>query len=123
MALDRFSKFEKGKKPPIKQIRRALEEYIGDGGKVQSGKELNEGSDEKCNPDNDDWFFATLPGKLSFPFLSEEDQEDGERWFEVCCISESENIDVITRQSDSFTNAVAEGFAELIAGRWEGERW
>jgi hypothetical protein len=34
---------------------------------------------------------------------------------------DSDNIDVITRQGDEATNALALGFAKLLARYWDGE--
>ncbi len=45
--------------------------------------------------------------------------ETRERWFEV--FADSEQFDVITREMDEITNAIANGFAQLAARLWDGK--
>jgi hypothetical protein len=73
-----------------------------------------------------------LPGKVAVTWLGSPDmcakygiepRDDPkcypeERWFEVWV--DEECCDVITRAMDDFTNAVATGFAKLVARRWQG---
>lgn len=102
MALDRFIYWNK-EKPTIDQVRQLLKDYISDAAKIE---------------EKNDWFFITLPGNgclNQFIQAQSEAWTHNERWFEVCCIEIDNNIDIMTRQSDHFTNAVAECFAKSIA--------
>ena len=112
MALDRFIYFKKS--PKLETIRETLEDYLGealyeipvDGARVT----------------------ALLHGKPSCPFrrlpdmgnVAAAQEQREERFLEVCWTSTS--IDVITRQSDEYTNVVGDGFAALAARFWKGKR-
>jgi hypothetical protein len=69
-----------------------------------------------------------LKGRPSFPFrrrpqtagYREAAEQHTERWFEVFWTKK--DIDVITRQTDEYTNVVAEGFTALCARFWQGKR-
>jgi hypothetical protein len=66
-------------------------------------------------------------GKPSYPFRRHKGfekyapavEQHEERWFEVYV--EKHQIDVITRQTDEYTNVVAEGFAALCRRCWHGK--
>jgi hypothetical protein len=83
-----------------------------------------------------DRFIVTLRGAPTWPFqrvgpatdaqrgswpelATEPDGSPRPRWFEVPI--GDDNIDVITRDSDDYTNVVATGFARLVARAWHGE--
>jgi hypothetical protein len=115
MACDRFVYFKKGRVPSKKNVKLALEDYLG------------------AFLTNITWgggrWNLTLSGSNSFPFrriepdspvskIAEEDAKRN-RWMEVYI--DSDNIDVITRQGDEATNALALGFAKLLARYWDGE--
>jgi len=112
MALDRFVRWRKDR-PLFDDIKKALEDYLGDAcTKVVT---------------DDSVIFATLVGKPRCPFrrLGEGDvvkamEQRDERFLEVYV--SKKYIDVITRQTDEFTNVVAEGFAQLCARYWQGKR-
>lgn len=105
MALDRFIHFPSAAHVPTpEEVGDELKSYLQGVGRVEWG---HAGAR----------WFATMPGPPEHTL-------DNERWFEVYI--GSDNLDVITRQSDNFTNAVAAGFAERCArvfgGRLEMER-
>lgn len=118
MAIDRFVYFKHRKGPKIQDLKTVLEDYLGSAGIYV----------EFAVHDKDCRIMAMLPGKPNFPFKRIKGYEDmgrpcechQERWFEVYWHS-SRKIDVITRQTDEFTNVVAQGFAELCARFWKGE--
>jgi hypothetical protein len=111
MANDRFVRWGKTRPSRI-QLRAMLEGYVGGSGSVtQEGERL----------------FASLPGKPSSPFrglegfdniVASQTQRE-ERFFEV--FVDKKYADVITRQTDPLTNAVADGFASLICRFFNGE--
>ena len=111
MALDRFIYWNE-EKPTLADVKLLLADFISGGGEVQAD-----------NGDKEDWFNVLLPGKPQWPFksilpslsMSDPTSWPEERWFEVCCISIDSNIDVITRQADAYTNALAACFAKLVA--------
>ena len=114
MSVDRFVYF-KERKPTKIELSSVLQDYLSD---VYS-KFTDDGSR----------MIVKLPGAPSFPFKrvvkNPVPEAHTERWFEVyyasldgridCC------IDVITRQTDEFTDVVATGFATLVARYWRGE--
>lgn len=63
-----------------------------------------------------DRFFVTLVGKPSFPFkdiiTSDPSVFSETRWLEVYLAQD--NLDVITRMGDEYTNTVADGLANLF---------
>jgi hypothetical protein len=70
-------------------------------------------------------FIVTLPGVPTQPFarLVAVGLVPGqpERWFEVYYGDIRNNIDVITRQPDEVTLAIARGFAAFCKRFWQGE--
>ncbi len=106
MALDRFITF-KGKKPPKADLLVLCNNYLGGTGKVEV---------------SEDRVTLTLPGKgrSAFAGIVEAYQEHphADRWIEV--VYGSGTFDVLTRNQDNFTNAVADGLAQDIARFWEG---
>jgi len=109
MALDRFV-YWNDQRPLIKELRGILEDYLGGIGKI-----------EDISRRDHPWWTVTLPGKPTMPFRrisgyerrGEAVEENKERWFEV--FVDDKYVDVMTRQTDEFTNTVAQGFAELLA--------
>ncbi len=91
----------------MEDVDKVLNDYLGEGAvRVES---------------DENHFIATLHGPGSNPFKHLVDRsfpEEAHRWFEVHL--GSDNIDVITRRQDEFTNAVAHGFAALVARFWSG---
>lgn len=113
MGIDRFVKWKKTK-PSLKSVMAVLRDYLGEGAVRITADEHR--------------ITALLVGKPSYPFKSvkayakyrEASETHDERWIEVYVTKK--NIDVITRQTDEYTNVVAEGFAVLAARFWGGER-
>jgi len=116
MALDRFVRFKKDRRPKRDDVERLLRNFFGEGATTSI-----------------DWeggrFYVTLPGHLTFPFagLTEETTnmelatqwDDRGRWIEVYVART--NVDVITRGMDEYTNALADHIAEMLARFWNGE--
>jgi hypothetical protein len=76
--------------------------YVGDAGIVAAGR--------------DNRLVVTLEGCRSWVFVLPAMEPHADRWFEV--FRNAEHIDVITRQADEFTNAVADGYFAAIVRRW-----
>lgn len=124
MAYDRFITWEPGAEVPSQEeIEKALRRYVYDGGIVWvEGSRL----------------FVTLPGEPRYVFREWADDEEwalggtrrGKRGFEVDYSANEEDedgpygrhIDIMTRQQDEFTTAVADGFERLVVFRWKGKR-
>ena len=114
MASDRFIWFKGEHKVPSKDdVESVLKNFFGEGTATLSWGEGR--------------FYATLPGTPSFPFRELPDalrdpfegEGDRERWIEV--YMDTDNIDVMTRGMDEYTNVLAEGIAGMIARYWQGE--
>jgi hypothetical protein len=120
MAADRFVYFDKGKRPSKADVGKALEDYLG---AFMISREWGGGR-----------WTAKLVGNNSWPLRRVVDMEDTfyqrmakgyeeeatrARWIEVYLHPDS--IDVITRQHDEATNALAAGFVRLLARFWEGQ--
>ena len=111
MGIDRFVSWKK-KGPSFAQVKAVLQDYLGDVAVVV----VDQGR-----------LMAIIPGQPSYPFKSLRAYKKyavaaevhKSRWFEVFVTKK--NIDVITRQTDEFTNVVADGFATLAARFWDGE--
>ena len=101
MARDCFVYWDTTQIAPVREeLHLALEEYaIGIATKIDW--------DEKAKR-----FFVGLPG------LFEQDDQANHRWFEVHI--GNNNIDVITREMDAITNAIAFGFAQQVSYKWKG---
>ncbi len=113
MALDRFVNF-KDRVPTKKEILTTIEDYFGG-----AAEDIQWGGGR---------YTITLRGQRSEALrrikgVAALSPSEGERWIEVYLSlrGKDKNIDVITRQADPYTNAVAEGYAKLIARFWEGE--
>lgn len=101
MALDRFIYFEDGQTPSFDEIREVCVHYVGGSGAGRI----------KLDPPR---VFAVLPGASLSPTARPE------RFIEVYV--DEDNVDVMTREGDEFTNAVAEGLSALICRRFCGKR-
>jgi hypothetical protein len=109
MALDRFVRFHNVARPSREEVGKVLEDYLG-------GSAISVEWDKQGKR-----FIAQLHGVGSNPFkrlVEKTSPEAEERWLEVSL--GSDNIDVITRRQDELTNAVAHGFAALVARFWSG---
>jgi hypothetical protein len=110
MAYDRFIKWNPQLPlPEQKRIGEILHQYVSEIGIVEW---------------KEDRFYVSFKGKGTQPFTTKAKEVYNpyrdERWFEVW-IGE-EKISVITREQDPITNAIAEGFAALIARYFQGKR-
>lgn len=99
MALDRFIHFDDGQTPSFEQVRDVCVHYIGGSGTITS------------EPPR---IFAEVPGASHCPIARPE------RFIEVYV--DDDNVDVMTRQGDEFTNALAEGLTGLICRKFQGKR-
>jgi len=108
MALDRFV-YWKDKAPDKGQLERTLIAYAGTMADIAF---------------RDDRWYINIPGKPSCALENYygvgmlRDLPD-ERWIEVW--PGDDCVDVITRQADDITNAIAEGLARLLARLWNGK--
>jgi len=110
MGIDRFVHW-KNKGPSLETVKAVLRDYLGHGCTISS---------------NGPRIIAMLQGAPSYPFKSIPDYKKyqeaaevhSERWIEVFWTKK--NIDIITRQTDEFTNVVADGFSMLAARFWGG---
>ena len=111
MACDRFVNWKKGgKKPTQAEVEKVLRQFF-DAASTEVLWSI-------------DRFFVTLVGKGSAPLegiegahcLTPVDQ----RWIEVHL--GKDNLDVITRCGDEFTNACALGLAKIFARFWQGDQ-
>lgn len=100
MALDRFVHWN-GAAPTKEQLQAAIYKYA-------------EGINPKEPPlwHHDRWIIPLCgtPGTI--------DKGTLDRWVEVW--SDEHCVDVITRQADDITNAIADGLAKLLARRFDG---
>jgi hypothetical protein len=112
MALDRWVYFRGEARPTREQLGQLLEDFFGQAGEVKWDR---------------DRFFVVLVGKPSHPlkrmpgvpsWMAATSEEAEKRWIEVWM--DEKCVDVMTRMSDAFTNALAHGLAELIARFWDG---
>lgn len=112
MALDRIIKWRE-KKPTRAELRTVFEAFFGGAATYK---------DEK------DRLFITLPGKNTFPFRSIVErpyhpcEEHPDRWIEVWYNPSLGGIDIITRQSDEYTNVLARGMADMLVRFYEAEK-
>jgi len=114
VALDRFIRFE-GAAPSNRDIEQVLEIFFG-------------GLAESIRWAVDRWFVFLVgeESKLAIGPSGEVIRQPAEpyrggRWIEVVAPSDRLVLDVITRQQDDATNALAEGLAKLCARYWEAE--
>lgn len=107
MALDRFVYWKK-RKPTKKEVRAVLTNFLGGVGSIRWNK---------------DRFFITLPGEQraalkGFVRNAGATLNDA-RWIEVWF--DSQSLDIMTRQADEFTSALASELAKIFARFWEGK--
>lgn len=114
MAQDRFINFNE-RRPSRAETESVLRHFIGDAGVVVWDAEQSR-------------FMIHLVGSGSFPFIEiagvpewsrthAQYHPDG-RWIEV--MYTDTQFDVLTRQQDEYTNAVADGIARAFARFWNG---
>lgn len=111
MGIDRFVHW-RDKGPSLETVKAVLRDYIG--------------ADSCAISSNGKRIVAVLNGRPSYPFKSIPEykklqaaaEQRGERSIEVFVTKK--NIDIITRQTDEFTNVVADGFSMLAARFWGG---
>lgn len=132
MSYDRFLRFSDGHIPPPEQFGVLLFAYLGNIGEVVWREDMRR-------------WLVTLPGNSSdtmpavWRLVGEKLRREGHpdapaaddperesiyasheepgypRWFEVFVAEHVEHVSIITRHADTYTNAVADGFAKLAA--------
>jgi hypothetical protein len=112
MSRDRFVRWNQGKYPTVDKIKIVCEDYFKGLGTVEW---------------RGDRFFVLVHGTLTYALnrigaYKQPDPEPGfdERWIEVWQKEDNLCLDVITRQQDEVTNALADGLAKLFARFWRG---
>lgn len=106
MGLDRFIHFQKS--PAWEDLCTTVLQYFGPETEITF---------------NRPWITIKLHGQESFIAHRDALQSQArQRGLEIHQNSKDRNIDVITRQADEFTNALAEGLAELIKRFYSGKR-
>ncbi len=108
MSFDRFVYFEKSA-PTQEDIQKVLGNFLGGVGTIEWKR---------------DRFFVALPGtptlaSAGFPEAIPYGMRPEERWIEVWY--KDNGLDVITRDQDDFTNALASALAEIFARFWKGK--
>ena len=109
MAQDFFITFLKGKGPTKKEVKLIVCNFFGDAAKIKY--------------DVSTWL-VSLAGKPTWVFEGiEEDMmprmRNTERWIEVN--GYGTRVSITTRRADEYTNALAEGLANVFTRYWEGE--
>lgn len=103
MALDRFVLWGE-RRPTRDEVAQIVTDFLGGVGDVKW-------DDVRC--------VVSLPGKNTHPLRSVDprlggsERDEGERWIEV--YYGEDNVDVITRLADSFTNGLAARLALTLA--------
>lgn len=107
MACDRFIFFNKSPRPSSDNISMLLNNFMGCAGSITR---------------ESDRFLISLPGINTNALLNissvVKPSERTERYIEV--IEGSDYWDIVTRQHDEFTNALAQELANIIAKYWNG---
>lgn len=115
MALDRFV-YWRDERPTFDEVVRVIRNTLGYAGVIE----------EKSGKKGAVWLVVTLVGKPTnalegiapnLPPSSE--MLPAERWFEVF-FHDDRAVDVLTRQQDEFTNAVAKSVADTLRRYWAG---
>ncbi len=116
MSLDRFIYWQ-DKKPTDEQLLHVVEDFMGGVGEI----------DDNYQKDGHPWWIVLLPGSPSHPLsriypemMQYQPPPGVDRCLEVCVADDC--VDIITRQADDFTNALAEGLAEVMCRAWGGRR-
>jgi hypothetical protein len=109
MALDRFVVWDDGR-PTDEDVGLFLSNFFG-------------GADERIDRSGRR-FFVRLPGVASFPFAGLVPPQRSysvprpDRWIEV--VLSDTSADVLTREQDEYTNALADGIAAAMERFWRG---
>jgi hypothetical protein len=117
VSLDRNIRWKRAQDmPPRKALGQVLRDFMGEAGAVRWH--------------GDRWFMSfESPNSLALgrqsplvePMAALLAREPRERWIEVWPSEKLLVVDVMTRQQDEFTNALAVGIVEVIARWWKGE--
>jgi hypothetical protein len=121
MAQDRYVSFGKKLHPSLQELRHVLDDYLG--GAAVFNEDLS----------SDHTWYVDLAGQNSWPLrrinhgtasgqAAFDDPCNFKRRIEIYVGTWPKEIDVMTRHTDTFTNRVADGFAEFVAGYWGGKR-
>lgn len=115
MATDRFILWEKSKPSPM-DVANLLSRYFG--------TVATDYDHKRHESENGYTWTITLRGAGCHPLSlfnpRLKDVINEERWIEIWLTDDY--MDVMTRQQDPLVNAIAEGFAALIAGYYEAKR-
>lgn len=110
MAHDRFI-YWTDQRPTREEVEQVLRDYLGGVGEL------------RWNNDDQNRFYVELPGTPTHPLATIDSKTEIyghlDRWIEVC-VADDEPMDIITRQMDPFTNAIAADLAQIFASRWLG---
>jgi hypothetical protein len=111
MALDRFVHWHDLRNRPTRaEVRQVITNYLGGVGQIRWR-------------DDQDRFYIELPGKPTHPLVGIDPlvkmYEQPDRWIEVY-VSFGEPMDIITRDMDPFTNAIAADLANIFIRQWSG---
>lgn len=121
MAIDRFIYFNK-KVPGIDEMDGIIQDFFSDAGTYI----------HTYHGDSQIAGGISLPGMGSHPLYNIEDANipsdiyESDRYIEVVMTLDEEckikHIDIITRHQDNFTNALAVGLRDVIAGWYGGDK-
>lgn len=113
MALDRFIYWQdKSKTPNIEELHPVLEDFFNGAGEVTwvSDRLIIDLLGASCFPHR-----IFLDGHMVNPV----EAPRNERFIEV--FVGEDNVDVITREADPYTNAIAVGIVKMISVLWQGK--
>lgn len=109
MAQDRFIYWEKMPGPTRREARKVLQGFFDTAAAIHW---------------NQDRWYVTLGGLWSHPFEEPAKRLGENRWIEVWPrpdhLAIPDCLDVLTRQADPFTSALANELVCIFARRWEG---
>lgn len=101
MSRDRFINFEPGKLPEFDQVHEVCVQFIGGSGTVELKPSV---------------IFVEIPGVSHSPMARPE------RFMEIYRHTNTNVVDVVTREGDAFINALADRLADIITHQFNGFR-
>lgn len=115
MSRDRFIHWRTKHRPTQSEVELVCTDYLGGLGHVEWRDEHVDGVSR---------FFLSLVGEGSHPFqrigAGRTHLHRADRWIEVIPDG-SASFDVLTREQDAVTNAIADGLAAVFAKHWDGD--
>lgn len=111
MAIDRILYWDKDI-PSFGEMAMLLQDYLGDDCRIETNMPRIFG----IIPLKPSWAFKRL--RPDVPPLGRTDEN--ERWIEI--FMDDEHIDIMTRQQDDFTNAIAGSFHDLVRGYYRATK-